>query len=139
MKQLTIITEDRPGLLSEIASVLAEAGINIEDVDAEAAGPTSSISISVDRYDEALRILSARGWKVYAENTLVIEVPDEPGALARVARRFSDAGVNLRSVRFVRRRKGKALVALCTPEESRALELVRDLLPKRTPHPPKGA
>ncbi len=139
MKQLTIITEDRPGLLSEIASALAEAGINIEDVDAEAAGPTSSISISVDRYDEALRLLSARGWRVYAENTIVVEVPDEPGALARVARRFSDARVNLRSVRFVRRRKGKALVALCTPEESRALELVRDLLPKRGGHPPKGS
>jgi hypothetical protein len=138
MKQLTIITEDRPGLLTEIATILAEAGINIEDVDAEAAGPTSAISIGVDRYDEALRILSARGWKVFAENTILIEVPDAPGALARVARRFSDAGVNLRSVRFVRRRKGKALVALCTPEESRALELVRDLLPKRSAHPPKG-
>ena len=137
MKQLTIITEDRPGLLSEIATLLAEAGINIQDVDAEAAGPTSAISIAVDRYDEAVRILSARGWKVYAENTLVIEVPDEPGALARVARRFSDAGVNLRSVRFIRRRKGKALVALCTPEEARALELVKDLLPKRAGHPPK--
>ena len=137
MKQLTIITEDRPGLLSEIATLLAEAGINIQDVDAEAAGPTSAISISVDRYDEAVRILSARGWKVFAENTIVIEVPDEPGALARVARRFSDAGVNLRSVRFIRRRKGKALVALCTPEESRALELVTDLLPKRGGHPTK--
>jgi hypothetical protein len=137
MKQLTIITEDRPGLLSEIASVLADAGINIEDVDAEAAGPTSSISIAVDRYDEALRLLSARGWQVYAENTVVIEVPDEPGALARVARRFSDANVNLRSVRFVRRRKGKALVALCTREESRALELVRDLLPKPGGHSTK--
>jgi hypothetical protein len=137
MKQLTIITEDRPGLLSEITSVLADAGINIQDVDAEAAGPTSAISIAVDRYDEAVRLLSARGWKVFAENTLVIEVPDEPGALARVACRFSDAGVNLRSVRFIRRRKGKALVALCTREEARALELVRDLLPKRTGHPPK--
>ena len=138
MKQLTIITEDRPGLLTEIATALAEAGINIEDVDAEAAGPTSAISIGVDRYDEAVRILSARGWKVFSENTILIEVPDGPGSLARVARRFSDAGVNLRSVRFVRRRKGKALVALCTPEESRALELVRDLLPKRTPPPPRG-
>jgi len=137
MKQLTIITEDRPGLLSEIATLLAEAGINIQDVDAEAAGPTSAISIAVDRYDEAVRILSARGWKVYAENTIVIEVPDEPGALARVARRFSDAGVNLRSVRFIRRRKGKALVALCTPEETRALELVKELLPKRAGHPPQ--
>jgi hypothetical protein len=92
----------------------------------------------VDRYDDAVRLLSARGWRVFAENTIVIEVPDEPGALARVARRFSDAGVNLRSVRFIRRRKGKALVALCTPEESRALHLVKDLLPKRSEHPSKG-
>lgn len=134
MKQLTIITQDRPGLLTDITSALAEAGINIEDVDAEAAGATSSISIAVDRYDEAVRLLSARGWKVYAENTLVIELPDEPGALARVARRFSDSGVNLRSVRFVERRHGKALVAVCTAEEDRAREIVQDLLPR----PPGG-
>ncbi len=133
MKQLTIVTQDRPGLLTDIASALAEAGINIEDIDAEAAGSTSSISIAVDRYDEAVRLLSARGWKVFAESTIVLEMPDEPGALARVAKRFSDSGVNLRSVRFIERRHGKALVAICTPDDARARELVRDLLP----HPPE--
>lgn len=131
MKQLTIVTQDRPGLLTDIATVLAEAGINIEDIDAEAAGSTAAISIAVDHYDAAVRLLTERGWKVFAENTLVLEVPDEPGALARVARRFSEAGVNLRSVRFIERRRGKALVAVCTPEEQRARELVGDLLPPR--------
>jgi predicted amino acid-binding ACT domain protein len=58
MKQLTIITQDRPGLLSDIASALAEAGINIEDIDPEAAGPTSAISIAVDRYDAPRNMIS---------------------------------------------------------------------------------
>lgn len=136
MKQLTIVTQDRPGLLTDIATVLAEAGINIEDIDAEAAGSTAAISIAVDHYDAAVRLLTERGWKVFAENTLVLEVPDEPGALARVARRFSEAGVNLRSVRFIERRRGKALVAVCTAEEARARELVRDLLPMRSGRDP---
>jgi len=131
MKQLTIITQDRPGLLTDIAGALAAAGINIQDIDAEAAGPTSAISIAVDHYDAAVRILTARGWKIFTENTLVVEMQDEPGALARLAKRFSDAGVNLRSVRFIERRRGKALVAISTPDEVRAQELVRDLLPSR--------
>jgi hypothetical protein len=130
MKQLTIITQDRPGLLTEIAGALASAGINIEDIDAEAAGPISAISIAVDHYDAAVRLLTARGWKVFAENTIVVEMQDEPGALARLAKRFSDAGVNLRSVRFIERRRGKALVAISAPDEARARGLVGDLLPQ---------
>jgi len=130
MQQLTIITQDRPGLLAEIAEALAAAGINIEDLDAEAAGPTSAISIAVDHYDAAVRLLTARGWKVFAEDTIVVEMPDEPGAIARVAKRFSDAGVNLRSVRFIERRRGKALVAISAPDEAQALALVQDILPR---------
>lgn len=135
MKQLTIVTQDRPGLLTDIATALAEAGINIEDIDAEAAGPTSAITIAVDHYDDAVRILTNRGWKVFAENTIVVEVADEPGALARVAKRFSDAGVSLRSVRFIERRRGRALVAICAPDDAKALDLVRDLLPQPHPRP----
>ncbi len=58
-----------------------------------------------------------------AEDAILIQLKDEPGALARVARRFKNANIDLRSVRIVRRLKDSAIVAVATArtEEGRAL------------------
>ena len=36
MKQLVIVTEDRPGIVADISTALADQNINIESIDAEA-------------------------------------------------------------------------------------------------------
>ena len=45
---------------------------------------------------------------------------DEPGALARIAQRFSEAGINIRSVHILDRKDGVATIALSTSPEDRA-------------------
>jgi hypothetical protein len=128
MKQITIITESTQGLLARISEILAERGINIETLDAETVQGHGVMILTVDRYDEALVALRDAGVHAVSEDAIVIRIADEPGALARISRRFHDAGIPLRSVRIIRRNEGYGLVALSTERTEQALDLVKDVL-----------
>ncbi|MEM7230745.1 MAG: hypothetical protein AAF517_01135 [Planctomycetota bacterium] len=128
MKQITIVTENSDGMLAKVAKIMADCDINIESLDAESVREQGVINLTVDRYREALHALRDAGLPAVGEETLLIRIPDEPGALARISERFRNAGVPLRSVRIIRRNGGFGLVALSAPRTDAALELVRDVL-----------
>lgn len=128
MKEIVIVTQNRPGLLADIAEALAQRNINIETFDAEEVHDAAVIELTVDRYDEALQSLRDAGFDAVTEDAILIQLKDEPGALARVAKRFKDANIDLRSVRIVRRLKDSAIVAVATARTEEAKALVRDYL-----------
>ena len=128
MKEIVIVTENRAGLVADISEALGSRGINIETLDAEEVHDLAVVELTVDRYDEALAALRDAGFDAISEDALVIRLPDEPGALARVAKRFKDAGIDLRSIRIIRRQQGSALVALATERTAQARALVKDCL-----------
>ena len=128
MKQIIIVTEDRAGLLADVTELLAKANINIESFDSEKIGETAVINLEVDDHDKALRALAQTEFKAIAQDTLLIKLEDKPGELARMAHRFEQAGINLRSARLIRRQKGIGIVAISCRETEKAKELVKDLL-----------
>jgi hypothetical protein len=130
MKEIIIVSEDRPGLVADISSVLAEAEINIEFLSAEIVGGTAITILSADRYDVALRALSAAGFHALTEDAIVVRLDDKPGELARITRRFKEAGISLRSIRIIRRDRdaGQSIVALSAPRTQEAMELVKDVM-----------
>ncbi len=128
MKQITVVTESSPGLLAQVSEILAERGINIETLNAETVQDYGVVIFTVDRYDEALVALRDAGVPAVSEDAIIIRIVDEPGALARISRRFHDAEIRLRSVRIIRRDAGHGLVALSTERTERALDLVKDVL-----------
>lgn len=129
MKQITLIYDNQPGLLAEITEELGQKGINIETLDAESFKDTAVTILTVDRYDEALDILSSKpGLQAITEDAILIRLEDKPGALAKVARKFSDAGINLRSIRIIKRDANETVVAISAERTDEALELVRDQL-----------
>ena len=128
MKEIVIVTQNRAGLVADISDALAAKGINIETLDAEDVHDLAVVALTVDRYDEALGALRDAGFDAVTEDALVIRLPDEPGALAKVARRFKDANVDLRSLRIIQRQQGFALVALAAERTEQARALVKDYL-----------
>ncbi len=129
MKQITVISGNRPGIIATITEALAGEGINIENIDAETFDDTAVTIVSVDQYDLALKVLqNIPDLKAITEDAIVIRIKDEPGALARIARRFSDAGINLRSLRFLQRDNDFGLVAISTERTQEAMALVQDVL-----------
>jgi hypothetical protein len=128
VKEIIIVSEDRPGLVADISTVLAEAEINIEFLSAEIVGGTAITILSAEHYDVALRALSAAGFHALTEDAIVVRLDDKPGELARITRRFKEAGISLRSIRIIRRDAGQSIVALSAPRTQEAMELVKDVL-----------
>jgi hypothetical protein len=128
MKQIIVVSESRPGMVAEITEALAGAGVNIDDISAENVGGTGIVLMTVDRYDEALRALAQAHFQAVSEDAIVIRLADKPGELARITARLNDAGINLRSIRIIRREGGTGIIAVATQESERARELLKDVI-----------
>ena len=129
MKQLSIITDSRIGVIAEISEALAEKNINIENIDAKSFSDHAVILLSIDQYDLAFQTLNQfSNFQIITEDAILIRLENEPGALAKIARRFTDADIDLRSIRFIQRNEDFGLVAISTDRTEDALNLVKDVL-----------
>lgn len=128
MRQITIVTPDRPGLVAEITELLAAGGIDIETFDAEALCGTAVVRLTVDQDDKAVLALHDKGFSPVSEDAMLVRMEDRPGALAAVARRFRDAGVNIHSLRIISTSGGQTVAAISTERTAEAVALVKDIL-----------
>jgi hypothetical protein len=128
MKQLTVLVPNLPGQFARITEALAARGINVEDFDVESHGADGLISLTVDRYDDALRALRDAGLRAVTQDTLLIRLEDKPGALAVVAARLKDAGLDLRSMHIVRRHGNVSIASLVASDNVRAAGVLSDVL-----------
>ncbi|MBN1909242.1 MAG: hypothetical protein JW818_05855 [Pirellulales bacterium] len=130
MKQIIIVSEDRPGVGAEIAEAMAAAGVNIETLAAETVAGSAIAIMTVDKYDEGLRALAQTPFHAISEEAIVVQLDDRPGELARIMRRFKEANINLHSVRIIRRdpETGKSIVAVGTERTAETLALLKDVL-----------
>jgi hypothetical protein len=128
MKQLTVLVPNQPGQLAKISEALAAHDINIEDFDVESHGADGLISLTVDKYDLALRTLRDAGYRAVTQSTLLIRLEDKPGALAAVAARLKNAGIDLRSMHIVRRSENVSIASLVADDNAKAAEILKDVL-----------
>ncbi|HEY9181524.1 MAG TPA: ACT domain-containing protein [Candidatus Baltobacteraceae bacterium] len=120
MQRITVIVQNRPGSLAEIAELLASKGLSISAIVAEAVGAQGVLRIDVERVDEALAILTSAGYNAVTEEVLLARIEDRPGALAHLSRRLMEAGLDIRGLNMVQRADGWAVVAIATNDNARA-------------------
>ena len=128
MKVLNIIQEDHPGLLAEVTTVLEEGGITVQDFAGLSVGKTAVISLTIERDQEAFRLLSDAGYRVIASEHLLVRLEKHPGALAELSRRLAEENVNVRGMHIVNNDETAGIVALETLDHEKAREVLKDIL-----------
>jgi hypothetical protein len=129
MKQITILAETGKDMIAEVTAALARAGVNISSIAGEHYGGQAVVNVTVNNEERALACLADRhDWKIMSEDALLIKINDEVGALAVIARRFVDAGIALKSIRFIERHQEYALVAVSSGDPEKARALLQDVL-----------
>lgn len=100
-KDLVVIPDDRPGVLADIAEALGEAGVNIEACSAFTGGGKGVVHVLVNDDEAGVKALEDAGHTVHAARAVaVIQLENEPGSLARAARRIDNAGINIEQAYF---------------------------------------
>ena len=133
MKQITIITNDCHSLTANLASILAGNEINIENLDTKKIDDSGVITLFVDKYKRALHVLKDAGWNTIEEDTMLVQFADEPGAIARLAKRMCDADLHIRSMRVVQHHGDWNAIAVSADLTEKARDLQKDYLFSITP------
>ena len=87
--------EDRPGTLADLLEVLANAGVNIEGFGGSACEGRGTVAFVADNSARAAQALQEAGLSFSTHESLLLNIANEPGAGARVARAMANEGVNL--------------------------------------------
>ena len=95
IKQISIFMENTTGRLAEVTALLAEAGINMRALSIADTADFGILRMVVDKPDETVRLLKEAGFTAKETNVIGVEVPDQPGELARIMWRFRDEGIGI--------------------------------------------
>ena len=93
---LSVILEDRPGSLADLAEALGQVGINIEGGCGVPFAGKGMAHILVEDPLATREALQGANIEVRGERpVLIADVEDRPGELAKLARSIAKAGVNV--------------------------------------------
>ena len=128
MKKLTIIQETRAGMLAEITTLLETHKIDLRSIDGNTAGKLAVINLVAEPYQVCFNALTEAGFKVFANEQILVQINDHPGALAELSRTLANVQVDIRSIHFLEREEDQCIVALETDNDFSAKQVLRDML-----------
>jgi hypothetical protein len=124
LKQLTFIVPNRVGLLSEVTTFLANGKINIEALCAYGRGEEGVFMIVTNNNAKAKKILTQMGAEVKTEEVIAVELANRPGELQKVAKKVSEADVDISYV-YVSPSRGMMTVVFKTADDKKILRTLR--------------
>jgi hypothetical protein len=125
--QFVISGQSRPGVMAEVASVLAAAGVNIKAFSAPEVTGTGKLRLLVADVEGARTALRGAKIKFTEETALILSLENKPGALNEVADLLTRARINIKCGYCTPSREGKrAIVVLTVANTEKALAVLRD-------------
>jgi hypothetical protein len=93
---LVIEIPNEPGALADVAAAVSDAGVNVSAATCLASDAQVELHVLVPHAEAARHALAISHLSVTREReVVVVEVDDNPGVLADLARKVAKAGVNL--------------------------------------------
>ena len=120
--EIFVVLENRPATLGELCSHLAENNINIDAIGVF----QDTAKILVKNVNKAMKLLSKLNYVTELRDVLRVELENRPGALADVATKLGNKGVNIEYCYGTLSKKGKmASVILDVSNIDKALKIIK--------------
>jgi hypothetical protein len=108
-KQFVVQLPNRPGALADLSEMLAARGVDLRAIGGGGIGSSGHLILTTAD-DAATKDVLDRGEYTYIEGeSILAEVDDRPGGMARIARALADAGVNIYGHLFLGRWGDRAM------------------------------
>ena len=111
-QQFVVQLANEPGALASLLEALAARGLDLRSIGASGIGAHGAAVLVLNDAATARQVLRAGKYTFTEGEALVTSAPDQPGAVAGIARRLAEAGVNLQGLVILGWHQGKAELAL---------------------------
>ncbi len=128
MQEITVVADDRVGLLADISYILGTTHINIESISVTAIGGKAVITLLVKNTEKAEAVLKNNGFSVSSGNVLFVRVEDRPGALAEIAKRLADNKINGENLTMVTKDGNSGILSIKVDRLRKARDVLKDCL-----------
>jgi len=120
MTEFTVQLANRPGMLAALTERIAQAGVRIEALAAFGIGEIGIVHIVAEDAPTVRGILSRAGMTFEERTILTTHLPPGPAAVATMAHRLADAGVNIEAMYLLRTKPDgvEFAVAVDRPDEA---------------------
>ena len=118
--QFVVQLKNEPGAMASLAEALASRGVDLRAIGGGGIGGSGHV-IMTTADDEATRaVLEAGGYTFIEGESILAEVDDRPGGMARLSRALADAGVNIYGHLFLGRWGDRAMFAFVVDDPDKA-------------------
>ncbi|MCG3150497.1 MAG: hypothetical protein PCFJNLEI_03983 [Verrucomicrobiae bacterium] len=95
LRELTIMTPNKPGKLSQVLRALAAAKVNLQAIDSSSGYDLNLVRLITSDAAETRRALEKLDYQVTEAAVLAVSILDQPGQLAKITGAFGKAKVNI--------------------------------------------
>jgi hypothetical protein len=118
--QFVVQLRNEPGSMASLAETLAERGVDLRAIGGGGIGDSGHVIMTTADDDATRSILDDGGYTYYEGESILAEVDDRPGGMARISRQLADAGVNILGHLFLGRWGDRAMFAFVVDDPDRA-------------------
>jgi len=119
-RQFVVQLPNAPGGLAALSEALAQRGVDLRAIGGGGIGDSGHIIMTTADDDAAREVLEAGGYTFIEGESILAEVDDRPGGMARIARALADEGVNIYGHLFLGRWGDRAMFAFVVDDPDRA-------------------
>ena len=97
-KQFTLYLENKPGVLADVTTKLANAKVNIEGISVAESTDTAIVQLVVNKASAAAKVLKRAKIPHAVQNVALVHLRNEPGSLAKIVSKISKFRVHVNYV-----------------------------------------
>jgi hypothetical protein len=109
--QFVVQLKNDPGAMATLAEALAARGVDLRAIGGGGIGDAGHVIMTTADDDTTRKVLDDGGYVYVEGESILAEVDDKPGGMARLSRALADAGVNIYGHLFLGRWGDRAMFA----------------------------
>jgi hypothetical protein len=118
--QFVVQLKNEPGSMAVLAEALAARGVDLRAIGGGGLGDSGHVIMTTADDDATRTILDEGGYTYFEGESILAEVDDRPGGMARISRALADAGVNIHGHLFLGRWGDRAMFAFVVDDPAKA-------------------
>jgi hypothetical protein len=118
--QFVVQLKNEPGAMATLAEALAARGVDLRAIGGGGIGGSGHVIMTTADDDTTKQILDEGGYTYIEGESILAEVDDRPGGMARLSRQLADAGVNIYGHLFLGRWGDRAMFAFVVDDPDKA-------------------